>query len=88
MISRISLSLLLVISVIILPWWVSLVFLVSALLFFPWYYESVGLILIYELLYRPVVSGWSGSILWLSLGTLILVPIIEWLKSRLYVFHH
>lgn len=78
---RLSLTILLLVSTVALPWWVSLIFLGALILSFPWYYEGVLAVLLYELLYSL-----AGSVLWLTLATLILVPIIEWLKKRLYVF--
>ena len=78
---RLSLTILLLISTVALPWWVSLIFLGALILSFPWYYEGVLAVLLYELLYSL-----AGSVLWLTLATLILVPIIEWFKKRLYVF--
>jgi len=79
---RFSLTVMLLISVVTLPWWVSLIFLVSLILASPWYYEGVLAVLLYELLYSL-----EGSVLYLTLATLLLIPIIEWLKKRLYVFH-
>ncbi len=81
MMPRLSLTILLLISTVALPWWVSLIFLGALILSFPWYYEGVLAVLLYELLYSL-----AGSVLWLTLATLILVPIIEWFKKRLYVF--
>jgi hypothetical protein len=79
---RLSLGILLLISVVTLPWWVSLIFGLALIFRFPWYYEGVFAILIYELLYSL-----AGSVLYLTLATLLLIPLIEWLKTRLYVFH-
>ena len=79
---RLSFTILLLLSVVALPWWLSLLFLLALISRFSWYYEGVAAVLFYELLYSL-----SGSVLWLTLGALILVPFIEWLKTRLYVFH-
>ena len=79
---RFSLTFLLLISVVTLPWWVSLIFLISLILTYSWYYEGVLAILLYELLYSL-----DGAILYLTLATLLLIPIVEWLKKRLYVFY-
>lgn len=79
---RISVNILLLISTFALPWWVSLLFLVSSIFYFSWYYEAVVIVLFYELLF-----GLAGSVMWLSLATLLFIPFAEWLKKRLYVFH-
>lgn len=86
--SRFSVTILLLFFIIFLPWWVNLIFLVGAIMFFPWYYEGVFVALLYELLYGLNNSNsWTGSVLWLTLGVLIFIPIVEWFKKRLYVFH-
>ncbi|MFA6476031.1 MAG: hypothetical protein WCV68_01300 [Candidatus Paceibacterota bacterium] len=79
---RLSFSILLFVSVFTLPWWISFLFLLTLICYFPWYYEGVVAVLLYELLYSL-----SGSSPWLTISALLLVPIIEWLKTRLYVFH-
>lgn len=79
--SRLSFSILLFASVFALPWWLSFFFLLVLICYFSWYYEGVIAALFYELLY-----GLSTSNLWLTISVLLLVPIIEWLKTRLYVF--
>lgn len=78
---RLSLDILLLISVVTLPWWVSLIFCLALVIYFPWYYEGVLAVLIYELLYSL-----AGSVFYLTLVALLIVPFIEWLKRRLYVF--
>lgn len=79
---RLSLTIFLFISAIALPWWLSLIFLLGLIFYFPWYYEGVFAVLCYELLYSL-----NSSVLWLTLSVLLLVPIVEWFKNRLYVFH-
>ena len=81
MTSRISLTFLLIFSAMALPWWVSLIFLLIFIFYFSWYYEGVLTALLYQLLY-----GLAGAVLWLPLAVLLLIPIVEWFKKRLYVF--
>ena len=76
---RISLSLLAIILVIILPWWASGFVLLFLVFLWPWYYEAVILALIYDLLYG------SGGF-YLTIAVILLIPLVEWLKKRLYVF--
>lgn len=78
---RISYSILLFISAFALPWWVTLVFLLLATFQWSWYYESVLIVLAYELVYRLPTAHF-----WLVLAMLVLLPLIEQLKKRLYVF--
>ena len=76
---RLSLTFLSILLVIILPWWASGFVLLLFVFLFPWYYEAVLAALIYDLLY-----GSAGF--WLTLIILIIVPLAEELKKKLYVF--
>jgi len=78
---RFSVFILLGLAAFALPWWVSLIFLLLAIGQWPWYYEGVLVVLAYELVYRL-----PGDALWLTLAALVLVPLVEQLKQRLYVF--
>ena len=76
---RLSLTLLSILLTIILPWWASGFVLLLFVFLFPWYYEAVLGALIYDLLY-----GSAGF--WLTMAVLIIVPLAEELKKKLYVF--
>ena len=76
---RLSLTFLSFLLVIVLPWWASGLVLLLLVFLFPWYYEVVLSALIYDLLYG------SGTF-WLTISLLIIVPLIEEIKKRLYVF--
>ena len=77
---RLSLTLLVLLLAIILPWWASGFILLLFIFLYPWYYEAVLVMLVYELLYG------TGTF-WLSLTLLLIIPLIEALKKRLYVFN-
>ena len=77
---RLSLTLLALLLAIILPWWASGFILFLFIFLYPWYYEAVLVMLVYELLYG------TGTF-WLSLALLLIIPLIEALKKRLYVFN-
>ena len=77
---RLSLTLLALLLAIILPWWASGFILLLFIFLYPWYYEAVLVMLVYELLYG------TGTF-WLSLALLLIIPLIEALKKRLYVFN-
>ncbi len=77
---RFNLTLLALLLVIILPWWASGFILLLFVFLFPWYYEIVFLALVYDLLY-------GSTVFWLTIAALIVVPLIEELKTRLYVFN-
>jgi len=79
---RLSLTILLILSAVALPWWAGLVFLIFSLFFFSWYYEGALATLSYELVY-----GLASQVFWLTIIILLTVPMVEWLKKRLYVFH-
>lgn len=80
MTSRISLTLLSIVLVIILPWWANGFVLLLFIFLFPWYYEAVFLALIYDLLY-------GLNSFWLTIIILLMIPLIEEIKKRLYVFN-
>jgi len=79
MISRLSLTLVALLSAIILPWWVSGFILLWFIFLYSWYYEAVAVMVVYELLY-------GQGPFWLSLALLLIIPLVEALKKRLYVF--
>ena len=81
MMLRFSYGLLLLISSLALPWWATLLLVLLLSLHYQWYYEGLLAFVSYELIY-----GVDLSVLWLSLGYLLFVPVLEFIKSRLYVF--
>ncbi|MFA5023270.1 MAG: hypothetical protein WC385_00300 [Candidatus Paceibacterota bacterium] len=76
---RLSLTLLTIILVIVLPWWASGLVLLLFIFFFPWYYEAVPLAFLYDLLY-------GSGIFYITIAVLLIIPLVEWAKKRLYVF--
>lgn len=79
MTSRFSFTLIFLVFFFLLPWWVNLILGIIFIFYFPWYYEVIGLTLIYDLLY-------GFGFFEITLITLILIPLVESLKQRLYVF--
>ena len=77
---RLSLTLLSLLLVIILPWWASGFILLWLIFLYPWYYEALLVALIYDLLY-------GSNIFWLTLAMLVIIPLAEEFKKRLYVFN-
>ncbi|MCX6712302.1 MAG: hypothetical protein NT041_01260 [Candidatus Vogelbacteria bacterium] len=45
----------------------------------PWYDEAVLLALVYDLLY-------GSTSFWLTIAIILVIPLVEELKKRLYVF--
>ena len=80
MILRLSLTLLTLLAIIALPWWASLFLIFLLIFYFPWYYEAVFLVGVFDLLY-------GTGIMWLVIGAVIIVPLSEELKKTLYVFN-
>lgn len=76
---RFSLALIALIFVFILPWWLSGPFFLLLIFLFPWYYEAVVIVLSYDLLY-------GSNYLWLTIVCILLIPLAEEIKKRLYVF--
>ena len=81
MMSKFSYTLLLSVAVLFLPWWLSGFFALFLILYLPWYYQGVIAVIFYELIY-----GFDLDVLWLSLAYLLAVPVLEFIKTRLYVF--
>lgn len=80
MMLRLSLTVLALLVTIILPWWISIIFLLSLIGLFPWCYGAMLPAFTFDLIYG---SGYF----WLTIGVLILIPLAEIVKERLYVFH-
>ncbi len=79
MTQRFSLTLLVLLSSVLLPWWFNVFVLLFLIFLFSWYYEAGVLVFVFELIYG------SGHF-WLTIIVITLIPLIEWLKKRLYVF--
>lgn len=79
---RFSITLLLIVGAFFLPWWLELFFILAATFYLSWYYEGVIGVLLYELIYAPHAENW-----WPVLVLILIVPVVEFIKSRLYVFH-
>lgn len=82
MIFRFSYAILLLIASLALPWWVFFIFAIFLSAYYPWYYEGLLAFLSYELIYGP-----NTSTLWLTCGYLLFLPVVEFIKSRVYVFN-
>jgi len=76
---RFSLTLLSILLAIILPWWASGFILLLFVFLFPWYYEAALAAFTYDLLH-------GSAVFWLTIAVLIIVPLAEELKKKLYVF--
>lgn len=76
---RFNLTIFSVVSVFVLPWWSGLIFVLILIFIFPRYYEAIATALIYDLLYGSTIFG-------LTIAFLVLIPLVEAIKKRLYVF--
>lgn len=76
---RISFTLLALLLTVVLPWWASGLVLLILIFSFSWYYEAVLMVLVYDLLY-------GSGFFYLTIICLLLVPLTEEIKKRLYVF--
>ena len=76
---RFNLTLLALLFSVLLPWWFNIFILFALILFFPWYYEAGVLTFVFELIYG---SGYF----WLTVLIILLIPLMEQFKKRLYVF--
>lgn len=78
---RISFLVLLLLAVIMLPWWLSLVLLLYFAWRVPFFYEAVMAGLVFDLLYGlPSTTGWWSLRFFAAIFTLLLVCLIETVK--------
>lgn len=85
MLGRIACTILLVISVFLFPWWVTLLFLVASLFYFSRFYEAIGLGLLMDSVYA------TGSVAtffpyMLTCSTIVLIVCVQYIRARLIMY--
>lgn len=70
-------------SLVFLPWWLTVSLLGAAIITLSNYYEAALLVLIFEWWYRTAPSGAEMTWPWLAVATLVLVVIINKLYEHL-----
>ncbi|MBI2482356.1 MAG: hypothetical protein HYV76_02230 [Candidatus Vogelbacteria bacterium] len=83
MIWRHSITIIIFLSFIFLPWWLSASLLGAAMVTLSHYYESAGLVLIFEWWYHTVPAGETLTWPWPAIATLALVVIINKLYEHI-----
>ena len=81
LLKRIITDVLLLVSLFVLPWWITLFVAFLLIFYFKLYFESIILAFFLDLLYSPI--NFSGVYL-LTIFTIILFIIIEVLKNKLF----
>lgn len=80
---RISASIILLFSILYLPFWLSAILALLGMAYFSFFFEAVILFFLIDLLYGAPEAKFSGSVFVALLAALAAFIIIEFLKSRL-----
>lgn len=83
MIYRLLAVVLIAASIFTLPWWLTLLFAVLAMLAFRRFYEALILALVMDAIYAVPEAGFYGVVFVSFLSVLIIFGAIEFLKQRL-----
>lgn len=85
MVARIITSIILVLSVSVLPWWLVLLFLVSALFYFPHFYEAVCVGVLLDSVYATAANSTMIPYL-ITTSTVVMILIVSQIRSRLIMY--
>ncbi|HEU0085832.1 MAG TPA: hypothetical protein VFQ59_02635 [Candidatus Paceibacterota bacterium] len=83
MLLRILASVILLISIVYLPFWVSAILAFAGMIYFAFYFEAVGLFLISDLLYGAPEERYYGMVFVTMIFALVLLGIIEFAKKKI-----
>ena len=83
MILRIFASILLLFSILFLPFWVSIILAILGMLYFSLFYEAVALFLLSDLLYGTPEVKLFNIFFFSFILSIILLLVIEFLKKKL-----
>lgn len=82
-ISRVFSYIVIIFSIMVFPWWITLVLSIVAIIYFSQYYEIIPLLFIMDIIYAVPTVKFHGMVL-ISFGTaFILVLIKEKLKKQI-----
>jgi len=79
---RMVFTLILLLAVLFLPFWVSLVLAVVGMIFFGYFVEGIILLLFSDLLFSVPLARYEGNVFLSLLGATFLFVLIEFLKGR------
>ena len=80
---RISFAILLLFSVLFLPFWVSVILAILGMLYFSLFFEAVALFLLSDLLYGATEPKLFNIFFFSFILSIILLLVIEYLKKKL-----
>lgn len=83
---RFLVSLLVVASVIFMPWWFTISALIIAILYYNHYYEALIISLMYDALYGAELNRFNDIPLMVTLGTVVFIAITLFIKRRLSIY--
>ncbi|OHB08626.1 MAG: hypothetical protein A3I86_00335 [Candidatus Zambryskibacteria bacterium RIFCSPLOWO2_02_FULL_39_14] len=83
MIHRILGSIIVFVSIIILPYWVYIPLLFIAIIIFPFFWEGIVLVLLIDVLYGNGVKALSWSVSPLAFSVLVLLIVLLYLRDSL-----
>lgn len=84
---RILACLLLLFSILFMPFWVSVVLALGGMIYFTIYWEAVALFLLSDLLYGAREAKFSGEIFISFVATLIVLIVVEVVKKKLKFYN-
>jgi len=88
MIYRILTSLLLLLSILFMPWWVSVILALAGMIYFNVFWEAVVLFLLSDLLWGVREAKFHNMIFISFILTTIILIIIEIIKKKLKFYPH
>jgi hypothetical protein len=83
MILRILASLVLLLSILFMPFWVSVILALAEMVYFSFYWESVGIFLLSDLLYGTSEARFFNIFFISFLISLLILILIELIKKKL-----
>lgn len=82
---RILASIIILISILFMPFWLSIIFAVLGLIFFSFFIEGILLMFLSDLLYGSASVRFDNSVFIYLIGFSILLVLIEFLKIKMKV---
>ncbi len=80
---RITADIILLLSVLFLPWWVTIILALALTFYFEFYYEFIIAAILIDMLYG-VPQEWSFNLpLEYSIFSIVVFMLIQWVKTRL-----
>ena len=86
MLFRILFDITLLIGLFVFPWWLSALVVLFGLFYFPYFYEAIGAGVVLDGLYAQPVGTFGGFQLVFTLGAVLSVIIVAFLKTKIRLY--